>query len=177
MKAWALLNLRTAHRDAGFYYTPFKDWHNHESQLLSDYGITGTHEEQMANLLARYENYASGKNNTISAERFAEIEAQVRDAARDWYKYGRNSDEDPVNGATGFWDAKGMRYPDGKETDPHLQEVPNYESNILTNYPEMVRFREVFSDDLVVSEVYQYDIWPKTKQKMYTFTVFHCPCK
>ena len=180
MKAWALLNIRSYHRSSGLSYygnlTPFQDWHNHESGLLSQYGIDGTLDEQMEVLLARYESYLSGNNSKISAERFAEIAEAVMDAGMSWFTFGRNSSADPVNGATGFWDAKGMHYPDGKDIDPLLQDIPNYERDIMTNYDEMWRFRNVFGNALAVSLVYQYSIWAESGSPIYTFTVFHCPC-
>jgi RHS repeat-associated protein len=171
MKAWALLNLRSFHQTSGLKHyrrlTPFEDWKNHERPLLYEQGISGGIENQVAQLLKLYEKYKCGLNG-ILAEAFDSIEAGVIQASIEWYAYGPNSMADPVNGATGFWDAAGLRYPEGKATDPLLRDIPNYQTNIMSNPLVMERFRNVFSSPLVVSQVYPID-------NIYNFTVFHGP--
>ena len=170
MKAWALLNLRSFHRTSGLdqynHLTPFEDWKSVER------GVIGSKNE--ADLLKQYNKYASGKSETITAEEFAEIEAQVRKAAIEWYATGRNSWIDPVKGAIGFIDAPGCYYPNGNpQTDVHLNDIPGYEITIMTDPIEMQSWRDVMAVDVVTSEIYPVDINPNNpEQNVWNFTIF-----
>jgi hypothetical protein len=177
MKAWALLNLRSAHRTSGLaqytHLNPFEDWKSHERALLDQYHVNGSVESQMENLLKRYDIYASGESLTISPDKFAMIESVVRQAGREWYVTGRGSSIDPVKGATDFTAASGCYYPNGNsKTDTILNQIPDFESKLMTDRAAMETFRNNMAKGPVVSELYSVDIWPYTGQEMWTFTIF-----
>jgi len=171
MKTWSLLNLRSSHQSAGYEYTPFEDWKNSERPTLDSQQIKGTVEEQINKLLIYYEKCASG-NCSIPPNAFAKITSTVIAAGQSWQANGRNSVADPVHGATGFKDASGLYYPNGKVTDrEHLGENPNYQ-NIIADKDQMSTFQSKFQQNLAYSGVYQIGV-NAYSDPVYTFTVFY----
>ncbi len=110
-----------------------------------------------------------------------------RSRTRCYYPTTRwNSSADPVHGATGFRDAGGYYYPNGKEGEPHLQDFNNPDSkyfdpvkydDIVTKQTNMEGFRGVICQGQYCSPLYSYSTSSFTMLEEWTFTVFHGPTK
>ena len=158
-KAWALLNKWSYDTSHGNDWTPWQSWQNHQRPLMNKEGWTSSPENEQEKVLQYYHDHH------LAGEKWIEIENNVRLAVKDWSRYGPNSLMDPVNGAVGFTDLRGLFDQNGKE--------PDYNA-LNRSYSDIQAFRKLFLGWPHVTVVY--DLGPtEYGEPVYNFTVFDPP--